>query len=160
MLVRPRGRAPSARGSRHEAFLQEIRLDDVFERFGIFGEGSGDGSNAGRTAAVLLDDRAQECAVKPIETELVDAFALQRLFGDRRSDVAIRADFCEIANASQEAVRDTWRAAASPRDGSRSGGFNRYAQDARRATNDPLELSDGVVVEMVHDAEALAQRRR
>ena len=38
MLVGPSRCAPSAGGSRHETFFEEIRLHDVFQRLGIFGD--------------------------------------------------------------------------------------------------------------------------
>ncbi len=60
MLVGSRGRAPAAGGSRNETFFEKIRLDDVFERFGIFGQRRRDRGDADRAAAVLLDDRPQE----------------------------------------------------------------------------------------------------
>ena len=82
MMVRPRGRAASGRGARDESRFEQIRLDDVFERFGIFGERRGDRGNARRSAAILFDQRAQKCAIEPIQAEFVDAFALQRLVGN------------------------------------------------------------------------------
>ena len=82
VTVRLRRRAPAASGSRDESFLEQVRLDDVLERFGVFGKRRGDRGDAGRAAAILFDDRAQERAIESIEPELVDAFARQRFVGD------------------------------------------------------------------------------
>ena len=82
----PEGRrrcAAAARGARDEARFEQVRLDDVFERLGVFGERCGDRRDARGAAAILLDDRPQKGAVEAIEPELVDALALQRLVGDR-----------------------------------------------------------------------------
>jgi len=113
MAVRVRGCAPSARSARNEPLFKEVRLDDVFERFGVFSQRCRDCGNTGRPAAVLFDDRAQKRAIQAIEAEFVDAFALQRLASDCVGYASVRAYLGEIADTAKQPVSHARRTADS-----------------------------------------------
>ena len=75
----------AARGALDEAELEQVRLVDVLDRVRLLAERDGERREPDRAAVELLDDRAQEVAVDPLEPELVDLEQLERLARDRRS---------------------------------------------------------------------------
>src|SRR5688572_26534624 len=71
MLVSaPRG-DPPARRALQETLLDEERLVEVLDRAALLADRRGDRLDAGRSAAVLLDDRAEDLAVDLVEAVLV-----------------------------------------------------------------------------------------
>ena len=71
----------------------------------------------------------------------------------------VALDLGVVAHAAQQAVGDARRAARALRDARRALGVDGHAEDAGRARHDALELGDGIELEALHDAEAIAQRR-
>jgi hypothetical protein len=72
--------------------------------------------------------------------------------------VALAVDLREVAHAAQQAVRDTRRAAAAPRDDIGAVGVELDLEQARRARDDAGERLWVVEVESERDAEAREQR--
>src|SRR5690348_15347003 len=101
MFVSTRGGATAACGAGNESLFEQIRLDDVLERLGIFGEGCRDRADSGGAAAVLLDDRAQKGTIEAIESQRVDALAPQRLIGDLQRNASVGTNLGEVADAPQ-----------------------------------------------------------
>ena len=86
MWARPRRVIdPSARRPLDEAELEQVRLVDVLDRVRLLAERDRERRQADRPAVEALDDRAQQLAVDPLETRLVDVEQLERLAGDRRA---------------------------------------------------------------------------
>ena len=76
------GRDRAVRASAREADLQQIGLDQLGQGLGLVVDGGGDRLEPDRAAAVVLDDRAEEAAVEPVEAARVDAFAVERVARD------------------------------------------------------------------------------
>ena len=74
-------------------------------------------------------------------------------------DGAVRLHLRVVAHATQQPVRDARRAARSAGDLLRALGSDRHPEHLRRVFDDALQFLRRVVVEMVDDPEALAQRR-
>ena len=140
MRERRRGRLAAVRGALDEADLQQVRLDDVFERLEVFGQRRGDRVDADRAAAVTFGDRAQERAIEPVEPAFVDAFALQRLVGDRAvtTPSARTSAKSRTRRSSRLAMRGVPRLrcaiVAAP------AGFDAHVEHARAALDDVLQF--------------------
>ena len=79
MLVCPLGGRPTAGGSLDQSLLKEIRLVHILDRVGLLANGYGERREADRTAAELLADRAQDLAIEPVESLVVDLEQIERL---------------------------------------------------------------------------------
>ena len=149
-----------ARRPLQEAELEQVRLVDVLDRVRLLAERHRERREPDRAAAELLDDRAQQLAVEPLEAGLVDLEQLERLLGDLARDDAGVAHLGDVAHAPQDAVRDPRRAARAARD--LVGGVVSISTPRMRALRRTIAASSSgrVVVEPERQAEAVAQRRR
>lgn len=102
---------PAAAGACEEPDLEEVGLDDVFERAGVLVHGGGDGVETDGSAVVDGRDGAEVCAVEFVEAEVVDAFESEGLLDDFRRDGAVAADLGVVACSAEEAVCDAGGAA-------------------------------------------------
>ena len=82
VFVGARGRDAAARRAFQEAGLDEKRLVDVFERVALLAERRRQAADADRTAAELVDDRAQQPPIDLVEAVLVHLEHRQRLLRD------------------------------------------------------------------------------
>jgi hypothetical protein len=124
-----RRRAPAVCSTDDEAFLQQIRLDDVFEGFCIFRQTCGNCADPGWTTTVLLDDGLEKSAIETVEPQLVDAFTRQRLIRNVGLDTTVGTHFGKITHAPQQTVGDPWRSSATSGDRFRALGIDRYTQE-------------------------------
>ncbi len=95
-----RGHAP-ARRAREKTAVNQVGLDDVFERPLVLAHGGGQGLQPDRPSGKFFDERRQERSVETIEPGLIDIESTQREPGRIESDmrrVAI-ADRSEVTNA-------------------------------------------------------------
>ena len=72
MAVGDLGQHPAAWGALHEALLEQIGLDDLFEHVTLVAERRRHRLDPDRTAAVMFRDRAQITAVHRVETTVID----------------------------------------------------------------------------------------
>src|SRR6185503_12386541 len=104
-------------------------------------DGGGDRLEADRPAVVVVDDRAEEAAVEPVEAARVHAFAVERAARDVLGDGPVALHLRVVADASEQPVRDAWRSARAAGDLPRAAGLDLRFQDERRARHDPGQLT-------------------
>ena len=72
MIVRPPRGDPALSGAGDHPLLQQVRLDDVHQRVGLFAHARRDRLDPGRAAGVELDQRPQQAAVLLVEPAVVN----------------------------------------------------------------------------------------
>src|SRR6516164_9104835 len=72
----------------------------------------------------------------------------------------MRADLCEIADTTQQAIGDARRSARTFGNLLRTTVVDAYTEHVCRMPHDGFEIVDAVEIKTVHDAKTLAQRRR
>ena len=75
------------RRDRFEQMTRRDELDHVLDGVAGLGDGGGEGVHADRSAAVVLDQGAQEAAVQPVQPRLVDLQPRQAARGDDPVDL-------------------------------------------------------------------------
>ena len=111
MLVGTACDAAAAGRARQKALLQQIRLIDILERYGLLADRRRERLETDRSAVVKLDDAAQHPPISRIEPQLVHFEAQQRGIGDFFRDDTISAHLRIIAHALEQTIGDTRRAA-------------------------------------------------
>src|SRR5207248_11659614 len=89
MLERALGGHAAPRRAREIALHQEVRLVHVLERIGALAGSGGEGLEAYRTAAELVDQRDEDLPIHGVQSGGVHLQPLQRPVGDRPGDGAI-----------------------------------------------------------------------
>src|SRR5215210_6359961 len=156
--------APGCRGgqsaaccSHQETLSDEERLGHFFDRFAFLADRYGQRRQANRPTAETAAHRAQDLAVEPIETQIIDFVELEC----HPSDVAVHLSLCsylsEIADPPQQPVGDPRRAPRSPGDFSGAGVIDLSTEQGGGAVHDVLERRRVVEVELSGEAEAVAQ---
>src|SRR5262245_42059859 len=110
MRIRGGGRAPPIRTAHDVPDLQQNRLDDLGERFGLVIDRGGNGLEPHRPTAVLVDDRREESAVQPIQPHRIHAFPIERVGGDGCADHSVAPDLTVVPDAAEQTVGDARRA--------------------------------------------------
>src|SRR5688572_17557698 len=159
MLVSPPRGDPRARRALQEPLLDEEGLVEVLDRAALLADRGGDRLDAGRTATILLDDRAQDLAVDLVEAVLVHLQQTERPPRRLGADGVVARHLREVAHPAQQAVGDARRAAAAARDLLGAVLVDGDPQQLRRAPDDGRQVPGLVEVEAVDDAEAGSQRR-
>lgn len=152
---------PAAPRPRQKPNLQQVRLDDIFERSRIFVQRRRDGFEADGAAFVGGGDGAEVGAVEVIQAEVVYGFEFERGLDARGCDGALGFDLGVVADAAEEAVGDSGCAAGAG--GDEAQGFITGVLDVQEgatAAEDGEELFGGVVLEVVDDAEARSEGGR
>src|SRR5215470_1429147 len=85
---------------------------------------------------------------------------LQRLLSGRPIDLSRAAHLCKVANASQQAIRNTRRAPRTHRDLSRSIFIYRNIQNLGRAFHDKTQIIIRVKLKSKENPKSRTQRRR
>src|SRR5689334_13124448 len=101
MFVGRFGRNAPLRCTVEESKLEKIRLDDVHNRILLLANGGGDGIQAYRSTAILLDNGLEHAPVDIVETKWIDLQQVQRLFRDFQGNLPIGADLGIVADATQ-----------------------------------------------------------
>src|SRR3989442_14673218 len=114
MPIRQCGGDTTPRRALEESLLDEIGLEDVFDRVAFFADGGCEVVDADRAAGELGEHRLQELAIHDVETGGVDVEHRQRGIGDLARDLAVGTYFCEVADAAQQAAGEARRAARPP----------------------------------------------
>lgn len=156
MAVGSSRRTSPARRALDEALLQEERLANVLDRSRIFANAGGDGFETHRPTAELLDDRCEDGAVQPVETEPIDFKHGKRFVGNRLRNRVVLVDLGKIPDPAQEAIGDAGRTARSARNLSGAMLIDAVAEDARRPRDDLEQRLLIVKVEVAHDAETVS----
>ena len=151
---------PAARGALQESLLEQEWLVGVLHGLRLLTDSDGQGRQADRAAAELLDDRSQDEAVDLVETRVVDfedCKRRDRRFPRRRRHRRGR----RRSHAPGAAVG--WRCAAYPgcddaMAAAPSGDLN--IEDAGRPRHDRQQVAAFVVVEPCHVSETIPQRWR
>src|SRR6185295_3625447 len=79
VLIRAGGGDAAAGGALDQPPLQEVGLVDVLDRVLLLADGDRQSGKADRAAVELLDDRAEDLAVEPLEALRVHLQELQRI---------------------------------------------------------------------------------
>ena len=154
MATRPRGSAGE------ETELDQVGLVDIHDGVGVLGDGRGERVETDGTAVESLDQGAQQVAVVFVESQFVNAEAVQGLVRDLPGDCAVGADFGVVAHAAQQAVGDPRRAAGALGQRARAGRLEFDLERGGGSDDDLFELVGAVEIKALDHAEAVAQRRR
>src|SRR5438067_11917689 len=160
MLVSGGGADASARRAVEEAYLDEVRLDNLLYALALLADRGRDGADADRPAVELLDDRRQDLAVDLVQAEAVNLHLVQGAPRHLARDAPVVLHLGVVAHAAEQAVGDARRAARAPRYLARARSLYLHAQNLGGAVDDDFEVFARVEVEVEGDAEAPAQRRR
>ncbi len=106
----------AAAGADQEPFLDQIGLDDVFQRVAGFGQGRGEGFDADGPAGMVIREAEQIAAVHRIEAGMVDIQFRQRGVSGGFVDAGETGDGGKITDAAGEAAGDARRAAGAAGD--------------------------------------------
>ena len=90
-----------------KAFFDKERLVNLFQRSGIFSQGSRDSRQTYRSAVKLVDDSRQQLIVDLIQAVTVDVQCLQGIAGNRLIDLSGSFHLCKITHTTQQRVRYT-----------------------------------------------------
>ena len=90
-----------------KAFFDKERLVNLFQRSGIFSQGSRDSRQSYRSAVKLVDDSRQQLIVDLIQAVTVDVQCLQSIAGNRLIDLSGSFHLCKITHTTQQRVRYT-----------------------------------------------------
>src|SRR5208282_254341 len=116
MRIRALGGYAAARSPRQETLLQQVGLVNFLDCVRLFADRRGQALDPDRAAVELVDYCAENRAVHLVEAGRVDLEQLERaqrnLAGDHRRLVDLR----EVADAAQQAVDDSRRAARPRRE--------------------------------------------
>ena len=88
VLVARLGGGSALLGADDEADLEQVGLDDVFERISFLAECGSQSFAARRPAVVCVDQGVQERAVQLVEPEFVDPLEIECLVDDGRGESA------------------------------------------------------------------------
>src|SRR5664280_3302242 len=134
--VRERGGDTSPRRPHEEALTYQERFGDLLDGLGLLPHGDRQRAQAHRSTAELAADCLQHAPVQPVETELVNLVQLQGLESQRVGHDAVAPHLRHVPYASQEAVRDAWRAPRARRDELCGSAFDRYVEALSRSVDD------------------------
>ena len=160
MPPRGGGRHPPARGAHEVSLLDEVGLDDLFDGPPLLAQGGGQALGPHRPAVELLEEEPEELPVHHVEAVRVHLEHVQRAGRHFRDDPAVGPHLGVVAHPAQEPVRDPGGAARAARELPGAPGVDRDPQDPGRAGDDLRQLLRAVELQAVHDAEAVAERRR
>lgn len=159
MVAGGAGDLAAAFGAADETDLEEVRLDDVFERIAFFAEGGGDGLDARRPAVIDLDQRPHERPVQVVQSQRVDAFHRQGAVDDVAGQSPRALDLGIVADALEQAVGDTRRAARPRGDHLQRAAVEVQFQQPGRAAEDVGQLGHRVKFKVVEHPEPAAEGR-
>ena len=142
-----------------KADLQQIGLVNVLQRDAFFADGGGKGLQTHRAATEIADDAFQHPSVGAIQTQPVDFQRRQCHIGHMAIHAAAALDLRKVPDTLKDAVGDTGGTAGAPRDLHRTGRLNVYAQNARRAGDNGLQLLGGIKFQPQLHAKAVTKRR-
>ena len=97
----------AAFGSPQETYLQQIRLDDIFQRVPLFAQSCGDCFDSRRAAVIDFDKCTQNGPVQLIQTQWINPFHFQRAFDNRGTQNSCAFDLRIVPNTAKKIVGDT-----------------------------------------------------
>src|SRR3954447_22237335 len=150
-----RGEQAAARGPLQIATLDQIRLDDVFDRIARLRQSGGHRLDADRTAAIVLRDGREVTAVHGIEAGGVNLERAQRVVGNLAIDPVGIGRRSKIAHAAEQPAGDTWRATGAARDFVGAVRAHANVEHAGATGDDALKLFDRVEIEPDRNAETI-----
>ncbi len=106
----PRGHAAAA-SAIQKPNLNQIRLDNFFDRILFLMNRSGDGTDADGSTIKFFDYGQHKLAISFVKSKLVDLHAIQRITRHFLSDAAVVVDLRVVANAAKQTINNTRRAA-------------------------------------------------
>jgi hypothetical protein len=130
-----------------ESQLQQVGLDDVFDRVGLLTHRRRERREPDGPAAEPLHDRLQDRVVEPIEAFVVDLEDLEARARDLAGDRAVVPHLGEVAHPTEQPVRDARGSPRPPRDLGRTLLVEPHVEDAGGTAHDAREVVDRVVVE-------------
>ncbi len=116
MLERRRCQQPTARGTLQEAFLDQERLDDVFDGIARLRQRGRQGVDTHRSSAIILADGLEIAVVHGVQPGAVHFQRQERPVGGLAVDGLGAVDQREVAHTAQQPARDPRRAAGTTRD--------------------------------------------
>ena len=155
-LLATRAGGAALRRARDQAAANQIRLVDFFDR--AFFLARCDGDRLESDGPPLANQDIKDAPVERAEAVAVDAETRESLERDILVDAIVVVFLREIADATQEAVGDTRRAAAALGDHGRGIRRQFHAERTRRTIQDRGEITVVVQLELLLEAEARAER--
>ena len=110
------GQQPPPRCALHKAFLNQVRLDDLFDDVALVAERRGQSFDADRAAAIIFCDAAQIAAIHAVEPTPIHLEPLEGRVGGGRIDARQPLDSGKISDPAQQPHRDARGAACPPGD--------------------------------------------
>src|SRR6516225_7744803 len=160
MFEAPAGEHAAARRALHETFLDQVRLDDLFDDVALLAERRRDRLEPDRTARIIFADAAQIAPVHRVEAALIDAEPQQRRICRCDADAGQLLDRRKVADPPQQTHRDPRGAACTARDFGRAVGPKVNGEDTGTASDNRREFARLVEHQAKGYAETLAQRPR
>src|SRR5499427_8539500 len=142
MLESQRSEQSPARCPLQKAFLDQERLDDVFDGVTRLRKSGGERIDTDRTSSVTRGNRRKVTAVHRVEPCRINFERQQRAVG-----------MGKIAHTAQEPSGDSWSAARAARDFIGAVGCDSDAQDTRSTIDNLLELFVGIEIKPHRNAE-------
>ena len=105
----------AARRPLHEALLEQVWLDNLFDDVSFIAERRRDCLDPDRTTRVVFGNAAQVAPIHAVETPRIDIEPQQRLVGGDGVDASQTGDSGKVADAAQQAYRDARSAPRPPR---------------------------------------------
>src|SRR5213080_975203 len=103
----------AARRPLHEALLEQVWLDNLFDDVSFIAERRRDCLDPDRTTRVVFGNAAQVAPIHAVETPRIDIEPQQRRVGSRRVDAHQTGNGGKVADAAQQTYRDA-RGASRP----------------------------------------------
>ncbi len=147
-------------GALEKAYLKKVRFDHIDESVDFFVEGGAEGLDADRATMIIINDHFQEFSIESVEADGIDTFSLESDSSGIEIDLAITLNGGEIANAAKESIGDTRGTSRAAGDfvGGIIGDF--HVEKFGGTGDDFLEFLRGIEIDMIVQAEAVAQRGR
>src|SRR5580658_4866937 len=158
MRVRALRGDAAARSPRQKTLLQQVRFVNFLDGVGFFADRRGQALDADRSAVELVDYRTENRTVHLVEAGRVDFEQLERAQRNLARDDRRLVDLREVADAAQQAVYDSRRAARPRCELMRTALVDCHIQQRGRAADNLAEFLVIVKIEMEMLAEAVAQR--
>src|SRR5262245_28486071 len=138
----------------------EERLGNLLDRLGFFSNRHSQRGEANRPAREAVEQRLKHGSVEPVEPALVDLVQREPRLGGLRGHDAVPSNLGKVPNATQQPVCDAGSTARSTGDLDSAMGGEVYVKQPSRPSQDELDLSRLVEVQVSGEPEAIPQGSR
>ena len=152
------GCGATSRGPVQKPDLDEVWLIEFFYGVFFFAYGGRKRTEPDGSTSELVDDRHQQLSVNLIQTVGVYFHSIERISRHFLRDMAVIDHLGDVADPSQQTVRNSGSSARPPRDLVSSGSVDLRFQYVGRTGHDYLQILDRIEIEVQWYAESASQR--